>query len=49
MKEIHMRKIAQLINEAIEASDSPKKIEEIRRSVLELTRRFPLYPELAKW
>jgi glycine hydroxymethyltransferase len=49
MKEIHMRKIAGFINEAIEASDSPKRIEEIRKKVLELTRRFPLYPELAKW
>jgi glycine hydroxymethyltransferase len=49
MKEIHMRKIAQLINEAIEASDSPTKIEEIRKQVVEMTRRFPLYPELAKW
>ena len=37
------------INETIEASDSPKKIEEVRKKVLELTRKFPLYPELAKW
>jgi glycine hydroxymethyltransferase len=49
MKELHMRKIAQFIDEAIEASDSPKKIEEIRKKVLELTGKFPLYPELAKW
>jgi glycine hydroxymethyltransferase len=49
MKEIHMRKIAQFINEAIEASDIPTKIEEIRKQVVEMTRRFPLYPELAKW
>jgi len=46
MKEIHMRKIAQFINDAIEASDEPKKLTEIKKEVLNLTRRFPLYPEL---
>jgi glycine hydroxymethyltransferase len=48
MKEFHMRKISQFINEAIEASDDPKKLQEIRRDVLDLTARFPLYPELFK-
>jgi glycine hydroxymethyltransferase len=48
MKEIHMRKISAFINDAIDASDNPKKLEEIRREVLNLTRRFPLYPELLK-
>lgn len=48
MKEFHMRQIAQFINEAIEASDDPKKLKEIREKVLTLTRRFPLYIELLK-
>ncbi len=48
MKELHLRKIAQFIDEAIEASDDPKKLKEIREKVLDLTRRFPLYPELLK-
>jgi len=46
MKEFHMRQIAQFIHEAIEASDDPKKLQEIRKNVLGLTARFPLYPEL---
>ncbi|MEW6101044.1 MAG: serine hydroxymethyltransferase [Candidatus Omnitrophota bacterium] len=46
MKEIHMRKIAHFINSAIEASDDEKKLAEIKREVLGLTKRFPLYPEL---
>jgi glycine hydroxymethyltransferase len=49
MKEFHMRQIAHFINEAIEASDDPKKLREIKKEVLGLTKRFPLYPELAKW
>ena len=48
MKEIHMRKIAQFINDAIQASDEPKKLTEIKKEVLNLTRRFPLYSELEK-
>lgn len=46
MKEIHMRKIAQFINRAVEVSDDPKKLSEIKKEVLGLTKRFPLYPEL---
>ena len=46
MKEIHMRKIAQFISDAIQASDEPKKLTEIKKEVLNLTRRFPLYSEL---
>ncbi|MFH0738564.1 MAG: serine hydroxymethyltransferase [Candidatus Omnitrophota bacterium] len=49
MKEFQMRKVSQFINEAIEVSDDSKKLKEIRLKVLELTRRFPLYPELIKW
>ena len=48
MKEFHMRQIAQLINEAIEVSDEPKQLKEIKKRVLVLTKRFPLYPELLK-
>jgi len=48
MKEFHMRKIAGFINEAVEASNDPKKLKGIRTEVLDLTKRFPLYPELLK-
>ena len=48
MKEFHMRKIAGFINEAIESSDTPQKLKEIKARVLSLTRTFPLYPELLK-
>ena len=48
MKEFHMHKIAQFINDAIEASDNQKRLAEIRKEVLGLTGRFPLYPELLK-
>jgi len=48
MKEFHMRQIAQFINEAIEASDDPKQLKQIKEKVLVLTKRFPLYPELLK-
>jgi len=46
MKEIHMRKIAQLISDTIDASDNAEKIETIRKEVIELTGKFPLYPGL---
>ncbi|MFA5355824.1 MAG: serine hydroxymethyltransferase [Candidatus Omnitrophota bacterium] len=48
LKEFHMRQVAQFIDEAIEGSDDPKRLSEIRKKVLTLTRRFPLYPELIK-
>lgn len=48
LKEPQMRKIAEFINDAIEASDDPKKLEEIKKGVLYLTKKFPLYPSLAK-
>jgi len=48
MKEFHMRKIARFINEAIDSSDDPKALLAIRKEVLSLTKRFPLYPELLK-
>jgi len=48
LKEFHMRKIVQFINQAINASDNPKALEAIKKEVINLTKRFPLYPELAK-
>jgi len=48
MKEFHMRKIAQFINAAIEASDDEEKLREIKKEVLSLTKRFPFYPGLKK-
>lgn len=48
LKEFQMRAIAKFINDAIEASDNPKKLELIKKEVVILTRKFPLYPELIK-
>lgn len=48
MKEFQMRQIAQFINAAIDASDEAKELEKIRKEVLSLTKKFPLYPELMK-
>jgi glycine hydroxymethyltransferase len=48
MKEFHMRKIAQFINDAIDASDDQQKLKAIKQEVLSLTKKFPLYPELLK-
>ena len=46
MKEHQMINIAQLIHEAIEVFDKPDRLEEVRKQVLHLTQRFPLYREL---
>jgi len=48
MKEAQMRQIAQFINEAIDTNGGHKKLEEVKKKVLVLTRRFPLYPELKR-
>jgi glycine hydroxymethyltransferase len=48
MKEIQMRQIARFINEAIETNGDHQKLQAVKRKVLALTRRFPLYPELKK-
>ena len=48
LKEFHMRQVGQFIHEAIEASDNPEKLSEIKKKVLTLTKRFPLYLELLK-
>jgi len=48
MKEFHMRQIAQFIDEAVKTSGNPEKLSEIKKKVLILTKRFPLYLELLK-
>ncbi|MFH1441396.1 MAG: serine hydroxymethyltransferase [Candidatus Omnitrophota bacterium] len=48
MKELEMAKIAQFIHDSIEAGEESKKLEKIKSEVLDLTRKFPLYPELLK-
>jgi len=48
LKEVHMHKIAQYINDALEFSDDPKKLVAVKNEVLSLTKRFPVYPELLK-
>ena len=46
MKEFQMRLIAGAIDKAIEVSDNPQELAKIKKEILKLTRRFPLYPEL---
>lgn len=48
MKEPQMRLVASFINEAIENRNTPQRLEDIKRRVLSLTKKFPLYPELLK-
>jgi glycine hydroxymethyltransferase len=48
LKEAQMQLIASLINEVIEANADSIKLSAIRKKVLELTKKFPLYPELAR-
>ena len=48
MKEFHMRKIAGFINNAIDSSDDRRVLSEIKKEVLSLTKRFPLYPQAFK-
>ena len=43
MKEPEMRRIAELIDVAVSGRDDPLKLEQVRRDVLELAERFPLY------
>ena len=49
MKEPEMRRIAELIDIAVLGRDDPMKLEQVKRDVLELAERFPLYglPEVA--
>ena len=46
MKVVQMRLISGWINEAIDARNDPKKIMDIKKEVLNLTKKFPLYPGL---
>ncbi|MCM8801071.1 MAG: serine hydroxymethyltransferase [Candidatus Omnitrophica bacterium] len=46
MKEPQMQEIAYFINEVINSADNLKKLKKIKKEVLDLTKRFPLYSEL---
>lgn len=48
MKEKEMCLIASFINEAIEANTDSLRLIEIRKKVLALAKKFPMYPQLAK-
>lgn len=49
MKEAQMRAIAGFINDAIEGSDSSENLKKIKKEVLNLTKKYPLYPELMEY
>jgi len=46
MKETEMETIANWINEAILNWQDEEKLKNIKTQVKELTKKFPLYPEL---
>jgi glycine hydroxymethyltransferase len=46
MKESEIDLIADLIDRTISSESDPGKLKEIKKEVLKLTARFPLYPEL---
>jgi glycine hydroxymethyltransferase len=46
MKEAEMCKIASLINDALENPANPEKLAQVKKEVLILTKKFPLYAEL---
>ncbi|MDD5129813.1 MAG: serine hydroxymethyltransferase [Candidatus Omnitrophica bacterium] len=48
MKEAEMQKIASLINDALENPANSEKLEQVKKEVIALTRKFPLYAELFK-
>jgi glycine hydroxymethyltransferase len=48
LKEPQIRKVAKFINDCIDASDNPVKLEVIKKEVIKLTKQFPVYPELIK-
>ena len=48
MKEAEMEIIASWINEALVNWQDETKLSAIKQNVIEMTRRFPLYPELCK-
>ena len=47
MKEPEMVYVAELINKAIDGRNDEKKLEEVRREVLELTKKFPIYSDIS--
>jgi len=47
MKGAEMEYIAELIDKAIEFRNDEKKLETIRNEVLELTKKFPIYPNIS--
>ena len=48
MKEPEMKIIAKWIDEAIKNWQDENKLAEIKKQVIEMTKKFPLYPELQK-
>lgn len=48
MKEPHMRQIARFISDAIDSSDNIERLKDIKKEVISLTNKFPLYPGLLK-
>jgi glycine/serine hydroxymethyltransferase len=46
MKEGQMQLIADFIDKAINNRNNHEKLREVREDVLDLTKRFPLYPEI---
>jgi glycine hydroxymethyltransferase len=45
MKEVEMRRIAQLIDVTLQAPEDADVSKRVRQEVRELTAAFPLYPE----
>lgn len=48
MAETEMAEIADMINETLKAPGDEKNLEKLRLRVAQLTKRFPLYPELVE-
>ncbi len=48
MKECQMQKIAELINSALENYQDLEKLAQLKKETINLTKKFPLYPELLK-
>ncbi|HPL82796.1 MAG TPA: serine hydroxymethyltransferase [Candidatus Omnitrophota bacterium] len=48
LKESQIREVAKFINDCLEAKDNPSKLEVIKKEVIALTKKFPVYPELIK-
>ncbi len=46
MKELEMQMIASLINDALENSSNLEKLAQVKKEVIALTKKFPLYAEL---